>query len=140
MDVEGSTSELANRGRSEEETAQLRNIPRLFSKYSEIPNKATSKRSTSVRSQLLKYLEITNKGEHFNENIFEFWETMENQLPALYKLAMQVLFVPASSAPVERIFSTGGLIMRPHRSRLSSVNLDADCIKMQSQFYCLILV
>ena len=49
---------------------------------------------------------------------------MENQLPALYKLAMQVLFVPASSAPVERIFSTGGLIMRPHRPRLSSVNLE----------------
>ena len=120
MDVEGSTSELANRGRSEEETAQLRNIPRLFSKYSKIPHKATSKRSTSVRWQLLKYLEITNN----NENIFEFWETMENQLPALYKLAMQVLFVPASSAPVERIFSTGGLIMRPHRSRLSSVNLE----------------
>ena len=83
MDVEGSTSELANRGRSEEETGQLRNIPRLFSKYSKIPNKATSKRSTSVRWQLLKYLEITNNCEHFNENIFEFWETMENQLPAL---------------------------------------------------------
>ena len=113
MDVEGSTSELANRGRSEE-TAQLRNIPRLFSIYSKISNKATSKRSTSFRSQLLKYLEITNNGERFNENIFEFWETMENQVPALYKLAMQVLFVPASSAPVERIFSTGGLIMRPH--------------------------
>ena len=120
MDVEGSTSELANRGRSEEETAQLRNIPRLFSKYSKIPHKATSKRSRSVRWQLLKYLEITNN----NENIFEFWETMANQLPALYKLAMQVLFVPASSVPVKRIFSTGGLIMRPHQSRLSSVNLE----------------
>ena len=46
MHVEGSTSELANRGRSEEETAQLRNIPRLFSEYLKIPNKATSKRST----------------------------------------------------------------------------------------------
>ena len=49
---------------------------------------------------------------------------MENQLPALYKLVMQVLFVTASSAPVERIFSTGGLIMRPYRSRLSLVNLE----------------
>ena len=124
MDVEGSTSELANRGRSEEETAQLGNIPRLFSEYSKIPNEATYKRSRSVRSQLLKYLEIINDGEYFNENIFEFWETMENQLPALYKLTMQVLFVPASSAPVERIFSTGGLIMRPHRSQPSSVNLE----------------
>ena len=49
---------------------------------------------------------------------------MENQLLALFKLAMQVFFVPALSAPVERIFCTGGLIMRPHRSRLSSVNLE----------------
>ena len=66
---------------------------------------------------------------------------MENQLPALYKLAMQVLSVPASSAPVERIFSTAGLIMRSHRSRLSSVNLEMlGCIKMQSQSYSLILV
>ena len=81
-------------------------------------------RSRSVRSQLLKYVEITNDGEHFNENVFEFWETMENQQRALYKLAMQVIFVPASSASVERIFSTGGLIMRPHRSQLSAVNLE----------------
>ena len=98
MDVEGSRSELANCGRSEEETAQQRNIPRLLSKYSKVPNEATFKRSTSVRLQLLKYLEITNDGEHFNGNICEFWETMENQLPALYKLAMQVLSVPTSSA------------------------------------------
>ena len=107
MVVEGSTSELANCGRSEEETAQLRNIP-LFGKYSKIPHKATSKRSTSVRWQLLKYLEITNN----NENIFEFWETMENQLPALYKLAMQVLFVPASSRCVARIWKRGGYFER----------------------------
>ena len=81
-------------------------------------------RSRSVRSQLLKYVEITNDGEHFNENVFEFRETMENQQPTVYKLAMQVIVAPASSASVERIFSTGGLIMRPHRSRLSAVNLE----------------
>ena len=56
MDVEGSTCELANCGRSEEETAQQRNIPRLLSKYLKIPNEAISKRPTSVRSHLLKYL------------------------------------------------------------------------------------
>ena len=46
-----------------------------------------------------------------------------SSLRALRKLAMQVLSVPASSAP-ERIVSTGGVIVRPHRSRLSSVNLE----------------
>ena len=62
---------------------------------------------------------------------------MEYQLPALYKIAMQVLFVPASVAPVERTFSTGGLIMRPHRYRLSSVNLEMlVALKCNHNFIC----
>lgn len=42
--------------------------------------------------------------------------------PALYGLAQNVLSVPASSAPVERDFSHGGLIMRPHRAKLFPTN------------------
>uniref|UniRef100_A0A3B4ZNS1 Uncharacterized protein n=1 Tax=Stegastes partitus TaxID=144197 RepID=A0A3B4ZNS1_9TELE len=42
----------------------------------------------------------------------------ERNVPHLHKLALKVLTVPASSAPVERVFSRGGIIMRPHRSRL----------------------
>lgn len=44
--------------------------------------------------------------------------------PALYALAQNVLSVPASSAPVERVFSHGGLIMRPHRAKLSPQMLE----------------
>ncbi|CAF3940844.1 unnamed protein product [Rotaria sordida] len=32
---------------------------------------------------------------------------------------LKVLCVPATSAPVERVFSQSGLLIRPHRSRLS---------------------
>ena len=35
-------------------------------------------------------------------------------------LAFQVLCVPATSAPVERVFSQSGLLFRPHRAKLSS--------------------
>ena len=39
--------------------------------------------------------------------------------PHLHRLATRVLCVPATSAPVERVFSSSGIIMRPHRSRLT---------------------
>lgn len=36
-------------------------------------------------------------------------------LPLLEKL----FCIPATSAPVERVFSHGGIILRPHRARMS---------------------
>ena len=44
-------------------------------------------------------------------------------LPRLHSVALTVLGVPATSAPVERVFSRGGIFMRPHRSRLSNKSL-----------------
>ena len=43
----------------------------------------------------------------------------KSSYPYLHRLATRVLCVPATSAPVERVFSCSGILMRPHRSRLS---------------------
>ena len=48
-----------------------------------------------------------------------FWQRSQATLSKLYLPAMRALSVPASSAAVERVFSHGGIIMRPHRSRMS---------------------
>ena len=42
-----------------------------------------------------------------------------HQYPHLHRLGMRVMCVPATSASVERVFSQSGILMRPHRSRLS---------------------
>ena len=47
-----------------------------------------------------------------------------SEFPALFKLSKYTLRIPASSAPVERNFSTNGLIMRPQRARLSPEMLE----------------
>ena len=75
--------------------------------------------TSTPRAQLAKYLE--EEGQHPSPAL-DFWtsEGTKDKYPALYRLAMKTLCVPASSAPVERIFSRGGIIMRPHRARLFS--------------------
>jgi len=52
----------------------------------------------------------------------EFWAQHANSLPRLHEIALKALPVPvqATSAPVERVFSSGGMFMRPHRARLSN--------------------
>jgi hypothetical protein len=38
--------------------------------------------------------------------------------PYLNVLVLRILCVPATSAPVERVFSTSGFVIRPQRGRL----------------------
>jgi hypothetical protein len=49
-----------------------------------------------------------------------YWEEFKHdeRFKKLHKVIEKFLCVPASSAPVERIFSHGGLFMKPHRARL----------------------
>jgi hypothetical protein len=53
----------------------------------------------------------------------EFWKNYTAQLPQLSKLATKLLFVPCSSADVERSFSTLKRIYTPLRSSLTDENL-----------------
>jgi len=46
----------------------------------------------------------------------------------LYAVMELYLFVPATSAPVERVFSHGGLFMRPHRARLGESVLSSHLV------------
>jgi len=49
----------------------------------------------------------------------QFWDRSHTSLDKLYLLALRALSVPLSSAAVERVFSHGGIVMRPHRARMT---------------------
>ena len=56
----------------------------------------------------------------WEENPLKYWEANYHRLPILSKLSEKFLAVPATSAPVERLFSIAGKIFRPDRCRLNN--------------------
>lgn len=58
-----------------------------------------------------------------SQNVLQFWFVNKTRLNKLLPLALRIFSVPASSAPIERVFSHGGIIMRPHRARLGDTML-----------------
>ena len=78
---------------------------------------------SGVSAQLATYITLSEEFEHEQSEVLTFSSTSRSRLSKLFPLAMQVLLVTASSAPVERVFSHRGLVMRPHRSRLGDAML-----------------
>uniref|UniRef100_A0A674AI05 HAT C-terminal dimerisation domain-containing protein n=1 Tax=Salmo trutta TaxID=8032 RepID=A0A674AI05_SALTR len=64
--------------------------------------------------QLSHYLDICE-----GQNALLFWTMNRKALPSLSRVAIRVLAVPTSSAPVERVFSHGGIILRPNRAQMT---------------------
>ena len=100
--------------------------PRLLSRYKAVK---AQKKNTSSSQEPSTALQVTNYFDLIEHNDVDdailFWSENKDRFPHMSTLAVKVLSVPASSAPVERIFSTGGIIMRPHRSRLGHTMLSS---------------
>ena len=74
-----------------------------------------------IRNEIENYLKI-----EFNEEIDSecFLQANKAQFPYLFISAVRYLSIPASSSPVERVFSICGYINRPHRSRITPEHLE----------------
>ncbi len=55
---------------------------------------------------------------------FDYWLTNRGSYSMLSSMAMDMLSIPGSSAPVERVFSTAGESTLGRRNRLSEHNLE----------------
>lgn len=110
-------------------TIQAQQLPTKMPKLSllhKYANKLTSTASTEsvARNSAVEFQEYLTASTANVEDCLAFWNDNRKRFPRLYELAMKVHSIPATSAPVERVFSHGGVIMRPHRAgRLSDSNL-----------------
>ena len=60
-----------------------------------------------------------------NAKPLDWWKRHESEFPKVAYVARSVLYVPATSMPSERIFSTTGLLINKLRNRLASDLVDA---------------
>ena len=92
---------------------------KLFS-YMVVPHHVRNKRKKSCEQELLLYLQDGLPCD----NPPSFWKLKESEYPILAQLARKLYSVPATSAPVERVFSQAGKILTPSRSRLLPQNFE----------------
>lgn len=119
IDLDSSTAN----GSSTNDTQEIPKAkkPRLFEEYDDVERETSSEASVAV--QINKYISVEYNST--TEDCFTFWHRNKEQLGKLFRPAMTALSIPASSAPVERVFSYSGLFIRPHRARLSDKTLSA---------------
>jgi len=107
-------------------------LPKLLTKYSRQSTGTSVKliaatplseyhKSLTMCAELLAKIEDDDDDEP--EDCLELWHNKRKELPNLFKLAMKVHSVPATSATLERVFSQGGIILRPQRACMGDKTL-----------------
>ena len=79
-------------------------------------------KNASYEREVIHYL--VEPVEDQKEDPLNFWKVNVERFPNLSILASTHLGVPASSTPVERLFSIAGKVFRPGRCRLSDKTVE----------------
>ena len=76
----------------------------------------------------------------FSESIddddpFNFWMDNSPLYPKLSRISLDLFITPASTAAVERIFSTGGESTTGKRNKLTDSNLEREILLRKNRLY-----
>lgn len=71
-----------------------------------------------------------------SEDPLSFWNAMVASYPRLAAFAQDILCIPATSAPVERLFSQAAVACGGKRNRLSGIRLEREVMmKVNKRFF-----
>lgn len=78
--------------------------------------------------ELEQYLKTKHNKDELREDPFDNWISHTISFPLLPQAAGEIFATPASSAPVERLFSCSGEVTKAKRNRLSDYNLEREIL------------
>uniref|UniRef100_A0A1X7TFT5 HAT C-terminal dimerisation domain-containing protein n=1 Tax=Amphimedon queenslandica TaxID=400682 RepID=A0A1X7TFT5_AMPQE len=85
-----------------------------------------SREARSAQQEIDDYLLATHTKEEIKAGALEYWRKNGSQFPYLRKLAEQYLSVTATLAPIERVFSTAGKIIRHDSNDNAACSLEPE--------------
>ncbi len=109
-----------------------------FRHLSKMVSKQLSKKKDTLSNSTEEvdlFIEQRNKNGPQQINALDYWVKCESMFPTLSKVACDIAVVPASSAPIERIFSTAGDSCFGKRNRLTSTNLEREVLIKKNKVY-----
>jgi hypothetical protein len=93
----------------------------MFDKFvSEAPGQ-----SSYLRTELDLYLEEPTLPRTQELDIINWWQVAGIKYPTLRKIARDIMPIPVTTVASESVFSTGGRVISPHRSRLAPKTVEA---------------
>ena len=129
-DVESTTSE-------EPPSKKFKRLKELLSEKRKAKEDTIQNSSRSEENiELIKYSQqILDDSTAIDEDPFIFWQKNQKIYPLISSVALDLLSIPPSTAPVERIFSTGGEATTGRRNRLTDFNLEREILIRQNKKY-----
>ena len=124
----------------DESAALVEPQPKRFKHLSRVSSllDQSEKEIVTVQSQVIElndYLQAKVSEVDLQLDPLVYWINRLSRFPSLAKIACDLLAVPASTAPVERIFSTSGEATTGRRNRLTDENLEREVFLRQNKMY-----
>lgn len=99
------------------------NINKELSEFFDTETTASDVLDGNLKQEFTSYINSSIDPEP-TISVLEFWKTNEKKFPRISKYAKQILCIPATSTPSERLFSIAGQTLNKRRSALKPEKLD----------------
>jgi hypothetical protein len=97
----------------------------VFNIFDQYMSSQPARSSCHVRTELDLYLEEPTVNRTQDLDIVNWWKYGGIKYPTLQRIARDIMAIPVTSVASESVFSTGGRIISPHRSRLAPKIVEA---------------